>query len=268
MLEASVLALPRFEGTAAEAPAFAPAAQKALTLGHVALAIAQHSANLAAVMGPPDQWQTARAAAAAPGTGAAPRAEALRRLASAPAAPSPRLERIRQKYRGVGAAAAGIWADWAAAGLASQLLAGLAADPALRADLPLRCWEETVVEEGGAEGGGAAAEGAAAEGAELRFELPAAPSPAVLAAALGACKEVDRAGGHAQDEELLQLLKWRLGGAALGALRAALQPGGALAAGSGGGGGGALSGRGVLQLLFDVRLLTELLPGGPPLPPK
>ena len=226
--------------------------------------------------------------------------------AAAAAAPSARYERLQHRLHSVGLQAYGNWADWASAGLSAALAAGLAADHTLAADAPLRSWEETVI------GGGtdaAAAAAAAADladasldapggGLEMRFQLPAAPSPAAVQLALAACQEADRAGrwllllccapglygkrapggpaqsvvlpahllpaclfagGHLLEEEPLLLLKWRLGGSLLAALVAMLA--------EGGGGklaGGKLSEKGVLQLLFDARFLLDLLSGGRP----
>lgn len=95
-------------------------------------------------------------------------------------------------------------------------------------------------------------------------------------------------GGHLLEEEPLLLLKWRLGHSLLAALGAALAegpadgggPAAAAAAADGASGeagssaggpaagqlAGMLSEKGVLQLLFDVRFLTDLLAGGRPGP--
>ena len=56
-------------------------------------------------------------------------------------------------------------------------------------------------------------------GEEMRFPLPAAPSPAAQGALLAACREVARAGGHAIAEPALALLAWELGDAFLAAFR-------------------------------------------------
>lgn len=85
------------------------------------------------------------------------------------------------------------------------------------------------------------------------------------------------AGGHLLEEEPLLLLKWRLGGSLLSTLSAALaedgvegsqaaaadEDAGSAAAGCGTL-GSKLSEKGVLQLLFDVRFLMDLLSGSRP----
>ena len=68
------------------------------------------------------------------------------------------------------------------------------------------------------------------------------------------------AGGHLLEDEPLLLLRWRLAGALLAALGGALAEGGALAQG----GATTPSEKGVLQLLFDLRFLLDLLSGGRP----
>lgn len=141
----------------------------------------------------------------------------------------------------------GLWAAWSARSLSEDLVEAFATDCALSTDMPLRSWEDTVVS-----GPEEAAEG----GEEVRFALPAAPSPAAMALALGACAEVDRAGGHLLEEAPLRLLKWELGGSILGALRSALDEEGPL--------NQRVSEKGLLQLLFDIRFLVDSTAGGLP----
>lgn len=138
-------------------------------------------------------------------------------------------------------------------------MAKQAADGALVADAPLRGWEEVVVvPEGELVAEELELEGELRQGpGEMRFWLPAAPSNAAMEAALGACQEADHAGGHLIDDESLAMLKWQLGGALLDGLAAELAPGGRLAAAG-------TSEKGVLQLLFDLRFLHQLLAGSGP----
>lgn len=56
-------------------------------------------------------------------------------------------------------------------------------------------------------------------GGEMRFRLPAAPSPGPLMFLLAACREVARAGGHTTGAVAVQLLEWELGNAVLEAFR-------------------------------------------------
>ncbi len=52
-------------------------------------------------------------------------------------------------------------------------------------------------------------------GGEMRFSLPAAPSPGPLLFLLAACRELARAGGHTTGAVAVQLLQWELGNAVL-----------------------------------------------------
>jgi hypothetical protein len=207
-LDARLQALPKqpaVEGgdagaVAAAAACYAPSATQALILGRVALGMAGRSRMLPRVLGPPDQWRAAVQSSSAdaassratrrPGAGsAAP--------AAAAAAPSARYERLQHRLHSVGLQAYGTWAGWASAGLSAALAAGLAADHTLAADAPLRSWEETVIG-GGTDAAAAdladASLDAPSGGLEMRFQLPAAPSPAAVQLALAACQEADRAG--------------------------------------------------------------------------
>ena len=54
---------------------------------------------------------------------------------------------------------------------------------------------------------------------DMRFSLPAAPSPGPLLFLLAACREVARAGGHTTGAVAVQLLEWELSNAILEAFR-------------------------------------------------
>ena len=206
-LDARVLALPRHQPGSDEAAAadYAPTATQALILGRIALGLASRSNMLPLVLGSPDQWRTAlhgsssssssmdasdrRAALGArlPGASGAARAAVL---------PSPRCERLQQRLHSIGLHAYGAWAGWASEGLSAAFIAGLAVDQTLSAAVPLRAWEETVVS--GIPPGSpekTADEVSAGVVGEMRFQLPATPSPAAVQLALAACQEADRAGG-------------------------------------------------------------------------
>jgi len=47
-------------------------------------------------------------------------------------------------------------------------------------------------------------------GGEMRFSLPAAPSPGPLLFLLAACRELARAGGHTTGAVAVQLLSWAM----------------------------------------------------------
>ncbi|KAI3432884.1 hypothetical protein D9Q98_010466 [Chlorella vulgaris] len=270
LLAARLLALPQADAaaagaSAAAAAAYVPTAIQALILGRTALGLTSRSSMLPVVLGQPAHWHAALGGRASGGHAFG--AHALQRPGSrfsasgpAAAAAGPRYERLHQRLRDVGLQAYGLWAGWAATCLAADLIAGLAADHTLSADVPLRCWEETVISDGNADE--LALEGdRAGASLEMRFQLPAAPSPAAVQLAMAACLEADRAGGHLLEEEPLQLFKWHLSGNVLAQMGAALaEPGGGVSNGSSTGAlFGTLSEKGVLQLLLDVRFLQDLL---------
>ena len=70
------------------------------------------------------------------------------------------------------------------------------------------CRDERMQEDSMDEGGG-----------EMKFSLPAAPSPGPLLFLLAACREVARAGGHTTGAVPVQLLQWQLSNAVLQAFR-------------------------------------------------
>lgn len=196
-LDARLLALPHPEAAGCGDARYSPIATQALLLGRVALGLASRSSMLPVVLGPPDQWRASVIGGA--DAEAAGRRPLLgpRLPAGAPAAPAPsaRYERLQQRLHSGGLQGYGKWASWASVGLASALVAGLSADHTLAADVPLRSWDETVI--GGAGKDELALEAEpAGSGLEMRFQLPAAPSPAAVLLALAACQEVDRAGSR------------------------------------------------------------------------
>ncbi|CAL8464776.1 g4311 [Coccomyxa elongata] len=215
--------------------------EQALLLGRLSASFGSSHTFLPVVLGPPEEWRSALSVSTA-------KAGALQAPAtSRPAPAGQQLESLQSKFGAVALEAHGIWARWAAAALGRQLAASLEQDPALTSHVPLRTWIDTVVKHEDELGG-------AAE--EMRFALPAAASPAAQAALLGSCREVARAGGHAVAEPALALLAWELGEAVLTAFRDALQLGSPLDR--------AVTEKGVLQLLFDLRFLRNSLAGGRP----
>lgn len=206
-LDARLLALPARRSGGSEAAdalaSYAPTATQALILGRAALGLASRSSLLALVLGSPDQWRAAVQGVGGATAGSETAVGLLGRAAGAPAArlppaaapaPSARFEQLQQRLHSVGLQAYGVWAGWASTGLAASLVGSLAADSTLAADAPLRSWEETVIGGGSSGEGAAGAEPEAPIGLEMRFQLPAAPSPAAVEVALAACREVDRAG--------------------------------------------------------------------------
>ncbi|GJP83612.1 hypothetical protein CLOP_g13744 [Closterium sp. NIES-67] len=136
------------------------------------------------------------------------------------------------------------WVDHSTHLLASAFRHNLLHDPALATTTPLKGWEETVVQQEEEEGEAKV---------EMRMTLPACPSPYVAALLFAASADVHRAGCHSLDRLVLRLFAWQLSDQAFQAYETLTTT-------------QRVSEKGVLQLLFDVRLLADVLSGGADLP--
>ncbi|KAL0023565.1 hypothetical protein WJX77_002562 [Trebouxia sp. C0004] len=221
--------------------------EQALLLGRLSDSLGSKNTALSLIMGPPEVWQAPEGPTLAPQR-AGQRPSALDSRAAAKNPGAVLHEALQQQLRNVTLKAYQLWADWAARGLCMELQAALESDAALTSPVPLQAWEETVIaqEESMDEGGG-----------DMRFRLPAAPSPGPLLFLLAACRELARAGSHTTGAAAVQLLQWELGNAVLQALSEVLQSSSSLSS--------SLSEKGLLQLLFDVRFLSDALAGGKPM---
>ncbi|KAG1666478.1 hypothetical protein FOA52_004860 [Chlamydomonas sp. UWO 241] len=242
------------------------AAEAALLLGRLCSGLGTESRVLPVLLGPPEAWR------AAAGGGAASAGSRARGGPARAAPPSARLSAVVAAMQSTAVAAYQAWAAWAASALASELHVSLASSDALRASATPRSWHEVVVPMGGA-GGGAATDGAellllsgggGAAFGDMRFWLPACPSPSAMAFLSRVCAEAVRAGDHTATPDALAVLAWEAGGAALSALSALLadttEAGAATTATR-----PALSEKGVLQLLLDARVVRDVTAGGRPL---
>lgn len=232
---------------------FDSAACAALFVGRVSQGLAERSAPLKLLLGPPAAWAAARTARARPHPLQGMRSATATAAAAAAAAlksseVAPRLDAAQRRLHSIAIVAYTEWATWAGRGLAEQLVIQAAADGALAFDAPLRGWEEAILPGGTAD----------SNNDDVKFMLPALPSPTAMATASGACSEIERAGGHAADNVAVQLLRWYLAGDVSSALKAAFSTGGPFSA------RGSVSEKGLLQLLFDLRFLTALLEAAPP----
>lgn len=218
----------------------------ALFVGRVALGMAERSAPLRVLLGPPSEWTTAASDASSSSS------RHLRRAASAsastPATVSPRLDVAQRALRDAASEAYSAWAAWAAQSLALTYITRLVDDDVINAAAGVRGWEDVSLT---APSGTSAVAGSTGR---LTFSLPAAPSSAAAAMALGACQEVDRAGGHAADGLSVQQLRWRLAGDLCDRIQEKFKSSPT----------GTASEKGVLQVLFDIRFLTTILAGDPP----
>ncbi|KAL3140348.1 hypothetical protein ABBQ38_004612 [Trebouxia sp. C0009 RCD-2024] len=220
--------------------------EQALLLGRLSRIVGSNNPALGLILGPPEGWGRPEGVTLA--AQRALRPSALEHKSSVKSHGAALHQDLQQKLRDVTMSAYEVWAGWVGRGLCMQLQAALQSDAALTSSTPLQAWEETIIaqEDGMEEGGG-----------EMRFRLPAAPSPGPLMFLLAACREVARAGGHTTGAVAVQLLEWELGNAVLEAFSEVLQSSGSLS--------GKVSEKGLLQLLFDVRFLSDALAGGRPL---
>ena len=109
-----------------------------------------------------------------------------------------KLRQLQKEMRGVANMGYSVWAAWAAECLVADLAAALAEDELLKGGGVPLSWVETVVGAGGGEGGGVGGEeyGLDDVGGEMRFALPAAPSPAVMTCLMRATWVSGRGGGR------------------------------------------------------------------------
>ncbi|KAH7316330.1 hypothetical protein KP509_21G088700 [Ceratopteris richardii] len=137
-----------------------------------------------------------------------------------------------------------IWASWSVDRLTAMLANDLANDEDLASLSPLKGWEDTALtqlDENGAE-------------IEVKLPLPAMPSQYVISFLFKSCQEVYRVGGHALDKAFLHLFVSRLFEKVLLAydrFTAGLKDAKFH-----------VSEKGILQLLFDLRFIGDVLSGG------
>ncbi|GFR44388.1 hypothetical protein Agub_g5608 [Astrephomene gubernaculifera] len=249
-------------GSPRAGPSGAPTAEQVVLLGRLASALAADSRYLPVVLGAPEGWKAAVAgggpahAGSAAGGGSA-RAlgrtgpGAAGRVGAGAAAANARLCGVLEQLRSAAVCAYRCWAGWAAGSLAGELRALLLADELLTTNTVPLSWQETVIR--------SEADNALAEPVEdMRFSLPASPSPAVLLLLSAACAEVRRAGDYKIAPEALQAFEWELSRSVTAVYSQLLQPGTGQLHVRG------LSEKGILQLLFDVRFVRDVLLGGRP----
>lgn len=252
---------------AAEAGAAADAAtERALLVGRVASALSDASTELPVLLGPPSDWLAAGGAprkrapgavdakAAALGASGAPmsaverfrarRAAAAGKTGAAGGAAAAQLGEVQQALRRVGLEAYRVWVQRTADELVATLQQELRRDEALMSAAAPKTWEETTVK---------------LDTMEMKLALPSLPSSYVTTLLFRAVREVYRVGGHALPPAAVAALASSLTEGALGAFSAFVGAGGAAATAP-----GALSEKGVLQMVFDVRFVADVLACGSP----
>mmetsp|Transcript_5197 Transcript_5197/g.19028 ORF Transcript_5197/g.19028 Transcript_5197/m.19028 type:complete len:1064 (+) Transcript_5197:324-3515(+) len=150
-----------------------------------------------------------------------------------------------------------IWMQTVIKGLGARLESSLATCEGLTTTTAMKGWEETVIKQEDESGGDV----------EMKLMLPGLPSAHILSYLYSACQEVHRIGGHALElpvlrcfvfklmEKFLQILKpFQSDMEVMAELGAEITPVRRLAANA--------SEKGLLQLLFDVRFMSDVLSGG------
>ncbi|GAX74233.1 hypothetical protein CEUSTIGMA_g1682.t1 [Chlamydomonas eustigma] len=251
-----------------EGAAGAAGAEQVLLLGRLCSGLASDSKYLPVLLGAPELWRATAAAAVTAGGGSLQGAAAagrLRHTMGRQGLSSQRSQQAIEAFSALSLSAFRCWAVWSGASLAKQLGSYVEHDDLLSISSTPQSWQEVVVSMTGQQGSGT--DGASAllisstseaPAADMRFHLPACPSPSAMALLEAACQEVRRAGDHTAGVEALQVLEWELSEAVLRTINEYLDRGSDLAHVP------RLSEKGVLQLLFDVRTIRDVLAGARP----
>ncbi|KAG0504187.1 hypothetical protein KC19_11G172100 [Ceratodon purpureus] len=155
-----------------------------------------------------------------------------------------KLRELQVTLRQQSIAAHRMWVQWSTDVLAGTLLRDLHQDECLSTPTPLKGWEETLIKTSGEDG----------EEVEARISVPAMPSPYVAAFLFAGCREVHRIGGHVLDRAVLELFAWELLEKVLTIYEKFMSHPSFM--------NSRVSEKGLLQLLFDLKFLADVLSGG------
>ncbi|KAG9144662.1 hypothetical protein Leryth_024123 [Lithospermum erythrorhizon] len=157
--------------------------------------------------------------------------------------PSPQLEELSRTTQDLCIKAHTLWISWFADELSSVLAGDLKQDAALSMTSSLRGWEETVVKE----------EHSTEGQSEMRILLPSMPSIYVISFLFEACEEIHRVGGHVLDRRILMNFSSNLMDKVIAIYGKFLSDEDHL---------NQVSEKGILQLLFDLRFIADVLSVG------
>lgn len=242
-----------------------PSVEKALFLARILIAFSQHSWTLPHILHPSRLWCTKDASASGSSLpwlpsphqktfwlevkdfsteGKNPSKSGLGKFVWKEGDGKSEFIKLQMALKYASLAAHSIWVSWSGDRLTAVLSRDLFRDDDLGSSSPLKGWEETALKQLNEKG----------EDIEVKLPLPAMPSPYVISFLFKSCQEVYRVGGHALDRLVLQLFASRL-------LEKVLQVYDKFMSGLNGT-RGRVSEKGVLQLLFDLRFLGNVLSGG------
>nr|XP_024403110.1 conserved oligomeric Golgi complex subunit 1-like [Physcomitrium patens] len=155
-----------------------------------------------------------------------------------------KLRELRSGLRQQSIAAHQIWIRWSTDNLSGNLLRDLHLDECLSTLTPLKGWEETVIKSIGDE----------AEEVDAHISVPAMPSPYVVAFLFAGCQKIHRIGDHVLDRAVLELFAWELLEKVLIIYEKFMSHLSFM--------NSRVSEKGLLQLLFDLKFLADVLSGG------
>eukprot|EP00271_Cylindrocystis_brebissonii_P017546 TRINITY_DN4607_c0_g1_i1.p1 TRINITY_DN4607_c0_g1~~TRINITY_DN4607_c0_g1_i1.p1 ORF type:complete len:1175 (+),score=261.37 TRINITY_DN4607_c0_g1_i1:609-4133(+) len=164
-------------------------------------------------------------------------------LSSSPPYGTEMLHSLQRHLRRVSISAHRIWVEWSAKQLGDAFMRNLFPDEGLAAKAPCKGWEETVLKLATEEGE-----------KEDRAWLPAMPSKSCLLLLFAGVREVHRVGSHTLDRAVLRLFAWKLQQQVLAAFDSLVMDDEKMKQ--------HVSEDGVLQLLFDIKFLADVLSGG------
>ncbi|XP_006858729.2 conserved oligomeric Golgi complex subunit 1 [Amborella trichopoda] len=155
-----------------------------------------------------------------------------------------KLEELSRTLRELCVKAHGLWISWVSDELSTTLAEDLQKDDVLSETTSMSGWEETVMKQEQPEGGPL----------EIKIALPSMPSLYVTAFLFQVCQEIHRTGGHVLDKFILHNLARNLLEKVLSIYENFLSNLDSLTV--------QVTEKGVLQVLFDLRFISDILSGG------
>lgn len=157
---------------------------------------------------------------------------------------SPQLGELRKTIQDLCIKAHNLWITWVSDELSAILSQNLQNDESLSATTPLRGWEDTVVKQ----------EDSTEHPSEMKISLPSMPSLYITSYLFQASEEIHRVGGHVLDKPILQNFAAKLLEKVIDIYTNFLSNNDSNTT--------RVSEKGVLQVLLDLRFVSDILSGG------
>ncbi|WOK99393.1 conserved oligomeric Golgi complex subunit 1 [Canna indica] len=155
-----------------------------------------------------------------------------------------KLDELNKTFRELCIRAHNLWIIWVSNELTLILSKDLNRDDALSSSTPLQGWEVTIIKQDESKEGPL----------EMTVSLPSMPSLYITSFLFKACLEIHRIGGHVLDRFTLQMFAWKLLEKAVGTYERFLS---AVESGE-----SQVSEKGILQILLDLKFISDILSGG------